>query len=375
MSRRRWNILYSTGHGNFFGGGQVSLFQLVTRLDGSIFHPRVLLPFNGTLVDKLKHAGIEVVIEDLPKISIPQLGRSIGSISRMIKIIERHKIDLIHTDNPRHTFYLGIVAKIKRVPLVWHVRASGRDKYDRLLYLLSDRLVLVANALKNRFHWVQGNSKLMTIYNGVDCEDYQGFTETNATRESLGVPADSLLITVIGRIEPLKGHMHLIEACGYAKDKIRNFYLLCVGDLADGDYLLKCRTMAEKYDLSDRIIFTGDRNDIAHILKSTDIFVLPSLFEACPRSILEAMAAGKPSIVTSVGGCPEAVEDMKSGMIIPPGKPDMLAEKIILLAEDASLRNRLGREARIRAERMFNMEQNVAQTENLYRQLLDGRGL
>ncbi len=318
---------------------------------------------------------MEVVIEDLPKISISQLDRSIGCISRIITIIEKDKIDLIHTDHPRHALYLGIAAKIKKVPLVWHVRASGRDKYDRLLFLLSDRLVLVANALKDRFNWVRNNGKLITIHNGVDCKDYQGFTETSATRESLGVPENSLLITVIGRLEPLKGQIHVIEACKYVKDRVRDFHVVFVGESIGDDYISTCLALARELGLLDRIIFAGRRIDVIRILDATDIFVLPSLSEAFPRSVLEAMAAGKPSIVTSVGGCPEAVEDMKSGMIVPPGNSEVLAQKIIFLAEDASLRNRLGQEARMRAEKMFSIEQNVMQTENLYRQILNGKKL
>jgi len=87
------------------------------------------------------------------------------------------------------------------------------------------------------------------------------------------------------------------------------------------------------------------------------------------------MAAGKPSIVTSVGGCPEAVENMTSGIVVPPENPEALAEKITLLAENVFLRNRLGQEARHRAEKMFTIEQNVRQTQNLYRQLLDSQSI
>jgi glycosyltransferase involved in cell wall biosynthesis len=316
-----------------------------------------------------------VIIDDLPKISLSHLGLNIGGLKRQMKLIDRYQIDLIHTDNPRQTFYLGIAAKIKKIPLVWHIRASNQDRYDYLLYILSTRLILAANALRDRFDWVKGDGKFVTIHNGVDLDEFKKDALTFSIHDRLGILKDSLLITVIGRLEPLKGQIHLIEACGHVKDRIGNFYVLCVGDFVDSDYLLKCRKLAEKHGLSDRIIFTGHRNDIVQILNSTDVFVLPSLFEAFPRSILEAMATGKPSIVTNVGGCPEAVEDMKSGMIVPPGNPDVLAEQIILLAEDASLRHRLGQEARIRTEKIFSIEQNVMQTQNLYRQLLDDRGV
>jgi len=373
MSRRRWNILYSTGFGNFFGGGQISLLQLVTRLDSSIFNPCVFLPSIGVLADQLRQKRIEVIIDELPGISLSNLDQNVSGLRRLVKLIDQYQIDLIHTDNPRHTFYMGIAARIKKIPLVWHIRASNRDRYDYLLYILSNRLILVANSLKDRFSWVKGSGKFVTIYNGVDIDEFKKDAIPFSVHEYLGIPKDSLLITVIGRLEPLKGQIYLIEACGHAKDRIGNFYVLCVGDLADSDYLLKCRSLTEKHGLSDRIIFTGNRSDVIQILNSTDIFVLPSLFEAFPRSILEAMAAGKPSIVTRVGGCPEAVEEMKSGMIVPPGNSDILAEKIILLAEDASLRDRLGQEARNRAEKIFSLEQNIMQTQNLYRQILDGR--
>ncbi len=375
MPLRIWNILYSTGFGNLFGGGQLSLFQLVNFLDSSTFHPCVLLPSEGSLADELRQRGVEVIIDDLPKISFSYLNQNLRGLNRLVKLIDRYQIDLIHTDNPRQTFYMGIAAKLKRKPLIWHIRASNRDRYDYLLYHLSSRLVLVAGALRNRFSWVKKDGKFVTIYNGVDVDQFKNNTLPLSIRESLGIPKDSLLITVIGRLEPLKGQIHLIEACARAKNRIGNFFVLCVGDLADNEYLQKCRRLAREHNLSDRVVFTGNRNDIASILNSADIFVLPSLFEAFPRSILEAMAAGKPSIVTSVGGCPEAVENMTSGIVVPPENPEALAEKITLLAENVFLRNRLGQEARHRAEKMFTIEQNVRQTQNLYRQLLDSQSI
>jgi len=169
----------------------------------------------------------------------------------------------------------------------------------------------------------------------------------------------------VARIEKLKGQKYLIEACGKQKSKIKDFQILLVGEIVDNSYKNECIEMAIGAGIHDRVNFTGPLSDIRPVLNETDIFVLPSLFEAFPRSIIEAMAAGIPVIATDVGGNTEAIENNVSGFIIPLGDSDALAEKIYLLAQNLSLRLKMGAEARNRAVNFFGIRQNVKKTESL----------
>jgi len=104
-------------------------------------------------------------------------------------------------------------------------------------------------------------------------------------------------------------------------------------------------------------------------LNESDIFVLPSLTEAFPRSVIEAMAVGVPVIVTDVGGCSEAIEENISGFMVPPGNPDILAEKILLLNQNSNLRKNFGRAGQRRVKERFCIQNHVVQIEQLYREI------
>ena len=370
MSGKPFNILYLSSFGSIGRGGQESLLHLVTNLDKTAFRPYVNLPTEGDLAKRLRTQNIKVMILGFPKLFHFRIHRTLKAMYSLCKLVNENSIDLIHTDGPRNSFYGGLVAKIKRIPLVWHVRASNRDRYDRLLYHLSSRLILVANSTRSRFDWVKENHKFVTIYNGIDLSEFQTKKSVGRIRVEYGISNNTLLITVIARVERLKGQQYLIESCGRLKGILKDFHALLVGQIVDVSYLKECREKAAELGIQDRLTFTGYQNRISRILNETDIFVLPSLFEAFPRSLIEAMGAGKPVVATDVGGCSEAVEDPVSGFIVPAMDPEALADRIHMLAVDKELRSRVGKAARMRAEQMFSIRQNVKQTQKLYREVL-----
>ena len=348
----------------------MSLFHLVTNLDRAEFCPYVHLPTEDEFAKQLRRQDIEVIIREFPKVFDLRIHRHFKALYELLKLISQYKIDLIHTDGPRNTFYAGLAAKIKNIPLVWHVRASNRDSFDHLLYALSTKVILVANSLRSRFDWIRSSNKFVTIYNGITILQPPTQKPSSELRRTYGIQDGSLLIGVIARIEPLKGQKYLIEACGSLKGELKDFHVILVGDIADSEYLKECKESAAEFGIQDRITFSGYRNNANQILNEIDIFVLPSLFEAFPRSLIEAMGAGKPVVATDVGGCAEAVENAVSGFIVPPKNPQALAERVHMLGRDTELRQKVGRAARSRAQEMFSMKQNVKQTELLYREVL-----
>lgn len=370
MPLKPFNILYLSSFGSVGRGGQESLFHLVTNLDKTSFRAYVNLPTEGDLARKLRLHNIEVTVLEFPKAINFKIQRNFKALYKLLKLSTEYKIDLIHTDGPRNTFYAGLVAKIKRLPLVWHVRASNRDRHDRLLYYLSSKLILVANSLRSRFDWIDESHKFVTIYNGVDLSEFQGKKSVTPLRKQYGISNRSVLIAVIARVERLKGQKYLIEACGRLKAKLKDFHILLAGEIVDLSYLRECKDRAKEFAIQDRIIFAGQQNRVGQILNETDIFVLPSLFEAFPRSLIEAMGAGRPVVTTDVGGCLEAVEDFVSGFLVPPRDPKALADRIYMLAVDNELRLKVGSAARVRAEKKFSIQQNVRETQKLYREIL-----
>ena len=356
--------------GNLRWGGQKSLYHLVTRLDKQRYRPYVLLPRDEDFAESLRKHGIGVLIYDLPPLGFFNLFQCLSSIRYLLRLIDNHEIALMHTDGPRNTLYAGFVTWWRKIPLVFHVRASDRDRYDRIIYRRPDRIILVAGALRSRFNWVTDNTKFITVYNGVDLSQFDGGISSNHEPKKADHTKSGLSIVCSGRIEPSKGQIYLIQACAKLNDTQIPFHLLFAGDVANEEYLADCRQKAVELDMRDQISFPGHIENILEMLSRSDIFVLPSSGEAFSRAIIEAMAMGKPIVATDVGGAREAIEDGVSGFIVPPADSAALAERIYTLATDEKLRDKFGAAARKRVEELFTIEKNVEKTERIYAELL-----
>jgi glycosyltransferase involved in cell wall biosynthesis len=364
------NILYLSSFGNLRWGGQKSLYQLVTHLDRRRYRAYVLLPTEEDFAQRLRAEGIPVIISGLPPIRCGTLWQSIGALRKLLNVLDQFDIALLHTDGPRNTFYAGVAAMLRRLPVVFHVRDANRDRYDVISCRLSTRIVLVAKALRARFDRIAGgDEKFITIYNGLDVKNFRA---PEAFPPAARMPEDTVRpVTIVstGRIEPQKGQKDLVDACSLLTDRI-GLRLILVGEIVDKEYARACEEMAKERGMQDRVTLTGYREDIAEILQDADIFVLASTGEAFSRAVIEAMAAGKPVVATDVGGTKEAVEDGVTGFLVPPGKRETMAERIYVLAADESLRQRFGSDARKRVEDLFTIEKNVQKTERLYDDLL-----
>jgi glycosyltransferase involved in cell wall biosynthesis len=130
----------------------------------------------------------------------------------------------------------------------------------------------------------------------------------------------------------------------------------------------------KELDLVGRVHLVGHHADVLPWLAALDAFVLPSDWEGMSNALLEAMAAGLPVVATAVGGTREVVVDGVTGLLVPPGDPDSLAEAISRLLGDSDMRHTMGEAGRARVDRHFSIEQTVRRTEELYMALLEERG-
>jgi glycosyltransferase involved in cell wall biosynthesis len=355
-------------------GGQESLFQLATRLDRNRFRPSVVVPSHGSLSQRLTARGIDVHALDLPKVAMASLRDMAVGLHRLSALINREGMDILHTDGPRNTFYAGVVGRLKRKPVVWHVRSSEPDPYDRFFCFLSTKIILVAEALAFRFPGESQKAKCVTIHNGVDLKRFAPLTHLSLKPSSPYFESPSIIIVHTGRVEPQKGQRQLVEACGRLRDQVPQLRIVFAGEIRDEEYFKECLQCASNMGVRERIRFIGHQEDVSALLQASDIFGLPSIRgEAFSRSILEAMATGKPVVATSCGGAAEAIIDNSSGFIVSPADSAALAERIALLAAREELRNQMGRAARTRAETFFGIEENVERTVRVYEEVLRGR--
>jgi glycosyltransferase involved in cell wall biosynthesis len=200
------------------------------------------------------------------------------------------------------------------------------------------------------------SSKILRLYNGVDLERF---------RPDLSAPRESNLIVTVGRLEEKKGFHHLIRACQLLEDRKISFRCIMVGDGSERENL---RREIVAVGLGDRVTLAGaqPQEELIDILRSATLFVLPSVVTATgdrdglPTVLLEALGSGLPVISTTVAGIPEIIDDRKTGLLVPPGDPLALAAAIAELLDNAELRACLARAGRLKANKLFDIRQNVS---------------
>jgi glycosyltransferase involved in cell wall biosynthesis len=172
----------------------------------------------------------------------------------------------------------------------------------------------------------------------------------------------------VGNLYPVKGHAHLLRAMPAVVAGRPDAHLVVLGRGALHDPLL---AEAATLGLSDRVHLLGHREDVARWVAAIDVFVLPSLSEGLPLSLLEAMAAGRPVVVTAVGGVPEVVQDAVTGFVVPPASPGALASRILALLRDTALSAVMGAAGQTRVRERFSVERMAGDYRAMYRTVLD----
>jgi glycosyltransferase involved in cell wall biosynthesis len=376
LLHRPHTILYFSSFAFLGWGGQESLWHLVSRLDRREFRPIVVLPHAGSFSERLLEHRVDVRFIHFPRISPSNFLKIIEAERRLLSLIDQERVDILHTDGPRNTIYAGIAGRLKGKQVIWHVRSSTADRYDRLLSLLCSKIILVANCLTFRFQFPGQTRKLITIHNGVDVNHFAPCSERRVGIPGFRFRPDDVIITVTARVEKQKGQRYLIEACAQLRHLLPRLHILCAGKIVEPEYHQACIQRASELGVIDNVHFLGHVENVRRLLQGTDIFVLPSIEgEAFPRSVLEAMSSGIPVVATDCGGTREAVEDEVCGFMVQPQDSTAMARRIAILSKDWELRSRMGRAGRKIAVERFGIERNVARTVEVYREILPAKGL
>ena len=380
------NILYLDS-GSGIGGGQRSLLLLLNRLDKERF-----IPFVGCLGDSAFAAEVEKTAARVIPLSLPAAHNKTDKVKRFTfrdlfedfrqlrviielhRAVKRHAINLIHANSLSVALLGGIVAKINRIPILMHKRyATSYGILDRLCERLLHRVILVSEATRWDF---APTAKQTLIYNGVDLDAFQASreeVETLKTELFSERPNTAVRVGVVTRITPEKGIHVLVSAMRELKGK-KDVQLLIVGGPyfeKDVAYMGALKQEVADLGIADSVIFTGFLSDTRIVTSLLDIVLVPSIIpEACPRTIIEAMAVGKPVIATPLGGSKELVTP-ETGILVPPEDASAVAEAIATFATDRERLTVMGKAARDRAVQLFSSEKNTILTEAVYNELLE----
>jgi len=371
------------------GGTEQMLLTLLNRLDKKRYSTFLCaIKPGGPLIEEAKKVGVrgECLLKE-PKepggLLIEKIINRIFWFARfflipfkLASLIKREKPDILHTFL-FHANILGrIVGKFTGVAIIISSQRSI-DKWRKPWHSFLDRLtssfcnLIISNSEAGRKILIQRDridpEKIITIHNGIDLKKFNIEIDIYEKKRELGLKHEDKVIGIIANLRRVKGHCYLFEAFQNAKCKMSLkdsiLKLLVVGD---GELKQELTGLAEKLKIKDSVIFTGFRDDIPEILQVIDIFVLPSLWEGFPVSILEAMASSRPVIASSVGGIPEAVIDQETGFLVPPQDVRSLEEALLKLVNDSGQAKRMGIAGRKRIEECFTLDKMIKKMEGVY---------
>jgi len=308
-----------------------------------------------------------------------------GFARRMISLrsaLKRARPDILHINLPS-TYSASIsagamVARLHGCGVVTteHLsmigRARKRAPVKGFFTSFVQRIIAVSDATRRSLidtHGIPGG-KISVVLNGVNLAELDVVSKEEA-RSKLGIEPGALVIGCVGELIKRKGHGYLIDAF----EEVRQDYegrlqLVLVGDGIERENL---EAQAKSAGLEGSVLFAGTVQGAGPLLKAFDIFVMPSLMEALPFALLEAMAGGVSPVATDVWGIPEVVRDGETGLLVPPADTLALKEAILKLLADPGLREKMGAASRKAAEEKFSLDSMISQTVVVYESVAAGR--
>ena len=336
----------------------------------------VACPSHGALTEALRAEGAEILVFPMRKTY------DVLAIYRIYKILRKYKIDVIHS----HGLLVNILSRVAsylartpvsistaHIPLNLKSGKQAQNVFEKLMvpyYLIMDNLtslfnqkvIAVSHAVK-RDLMEQGvdPKRIVIVQNGLDLTRERG--NNQGTEGKLKRAGNHPIVGTITRLSPQKDIPTFLKMAVLVIKDLPKVQFLIVGD---GEKRKELQDLAEKLGLGDHVRFLGYRKDVPDLLKTFNIFALSSLWEGLPIVILEAMAAEKPVVATTVDGVAEVVEHDKTGLLVEPQRPDLLAKSVIELIRNPNRAKGMGKRGRERLERYFSIKRVINTVEQIY---------
>jgi glycosyltransferase involved in cell wall biosynthesis len=359
------------------GGAEAALLLLIANLDRSEWRPTLLYnpsPSLEPVADAARELG--ATVRTVPALSPGIDGaRRLTGFARELKR-ERPAVFHAHLSWPLAARFPLAAAVVARVPAVVATFHLFPPTPLRRTTLLQGRILAagigraiavsqaIATSLDNALGWAP--QKIEVIRNGIDIERFQQRPDPEL-RRALAAGSDDVVFVTTARLDPQKGLDVLLRAAR----AVNGARFVIAGAGAEGAQL---ESQAAALGVHERVQFLGHRADVPALLAASDAFVLPSLFEGTPLSMLEAMAAGKPVVSSAIPGTDEIVVDGETGLLVPAGDSEALADALRRVVAEPELRARLGAAARRRAETEHSAVSSTRRVAAVYDEVLRQHG-
>ena len=387
-------------------GAQTSLLDILRKIDRSRFDPFVLVPSVGPFTDALDKLEIRYISGAVSRwifeprllafrdflrrpwrmLKHPYISTFLSLLGIPLRlllillIVRRQKIRLIYS-NTATVLDGAIAARLCRIPHVWHLRESIAGNSDlvspfsvnwlpEFVVRWSAAVIANSNALACQFFGGRPSSKVVVIHNGIELDHFRSHAATQALPAEL---AHKSIVAICGAVQERKDVLAFVRAAALLKYTHPDIHYLIIGD-GPVSYLQKVKQEIVRNSLENEIHFLGYRNDIPQLLASVSVLVSSAIFEPFGRTIIEAMAAGKPVVATRSGGPQEIIEDGSSGFLVNVGDAAAMASRIAKLLDDPERMKTMGQAARLRVAKFFDLDQAVRRIEYIFSDVLENSG-
>lgn len=389
------------------GGGEIALLNLVTALDKTRVFPVIVLASEGPLVAKLRDAGIETHVLPLDPALLDTRKDSLGAASllrlRQIKQIADYtlrlarwararRVDLIHANSLKADLYGGAAGRLAGIPVLWHVRdnidaeylpASVAAAFRALAHVIPQMVVANSESTLSRLHSSRRRPNAV-VYSGTASHVLEQRQEVvhdgyRADQYSVDMPLPAArwspnpVIALIGRIAEWKGQRIFLQAAASVLPRFPQARFWIVGSplFGEHEYERSLHVLARELGIEAQVEFLGFRDDVPELMAEIDILVHASILgEPFGQVVIEGMAAGKPVIATNGGALPEIITSGETGLLVPMGNAQAMADAILTLLADPKRGRAMGAAGRQRVQERFTIAHTVRKVQCVYDKML-----
>lgn len=332
-------------------------------------HKAIVVSAGGPLVGDLTSAGVTHYALPVQKKSLFSILYSIRMLS---KIVSMEAIDVIHARSRVPAIVAFFVSRKTRVPFI----TTCHGFYSK--HLLSramgwGKLVIVGSRIigkRMRDDFGVPHERIRLVPRGVNLDEFK--YRGDLTPSNDGAAGKEIIVGLIGRLTPIKGHSVFLKAMARVVRVFPNVKIQMIGDSPKPQYKEEITTLARNLGLSDCTQFLGTRYDIPDLLTRMSLLAVPSVGEeAFGRVVIEAGACGVPVVATRVGGIVDIIEHEKDGLLVPPDDPIVLADSILRVLKDEKLAGRLLSALRAKVEKQFTLDQLFHKTLEVYKETVE----
>ena len=359
-----------------YGGLENGVVNLINRMPASDWRHCIICMTDFTeFGQRILRTDVEIYALNKPA------GKALGTYVQLWRLLRRIRPDIVHTRNLATlegqvpAFFAGIKGRVHGEHGWDMANLSGGNQRHRWLRKLIrpfvQQYIALSRDLQAYLERSIGvdSSRLTQIYNGVDDSR---FSPDDSADNDLPWPKGGVFVFgTVGRLQAVKDQLTLVRAFAHLRlnheAEAAKARLVIVGD---GPQFAPLQQAIQQAGLGDKVWLTGSRDDIPHLMRSMNVFVLPSLSEGISNTILEAMACGLPVIATQVGGNPELITVGETGSLVPAADYQQLAQEMAKYLLDPEMAGRCGKHARADVERRFGLNRMMEQYVGVYRRVL-----